>query len=366
VIDRATRNKHVDAMLGIGILFVVMGHRYQPDSLFFPAYTFHMGLFFFISGYLATIRTNWREKLELARRKSRSQLLRYFQYNLFFAVLTWALAQIGIELGYNIPVFKSTTTVLASVRDFFLVPFLDGHQYLLYLAAWFILQLYLVHLLFQAVMWSARRGCVLAVLALTIPVTLLLLQAGLGDYTDLRLTGVRTSFAFLFYLFGYIIKREEPTLGKLLRSPGLLAVEFVLVNVLAINFGNIRYNIVLGDIGNSRVWVPPCTTLLIVLMVFQIAWHLAGWISESAFLLRLGRATLPILVWHFTIFFLINVALFAAGLVTFKDLSNNWFILNPKQTWLLYEVPALLAPLWIDRGIGWLAMRVGLSRDGSF
>jgi hypothetical protein len=182
----------------------------------------------------------------LARRKSRSQLLRYFQYNLFFAVLTWALAQIGIELGYNIPVVKSTTTVLESVRDFFLVPFPDGHQYLLYLAAWFILQLYLVHLLFQAVMWSVRRGCVLAVLALTIPVTL------------------------------------------------------------------------------------------------------------------------PILIWHFTIFLLINVALFAAGLVTFKDLSNNGFILNPKQTWLLYEVPALLAPLWIDRGIGWLAMRVGLSRDGSF
>ena len=46
------RDKSVDIMLAFGILFVVMGHNYQLPWLFFPAYTFHMPLFFFISGYL--------------------------------------------------------------------------------------------------------------------------------------------------------------------------------------------------------------------------------------------------------------------------------------------------------------------------
>jgi fucose 4-O-acetylase-like acetyltransferase len=352
VTEATVRNKHIDVMLGIGIVFVVMGHRYQPEYLFFPAYTFHMALFFFISGSLATVRPGWREKLRLAGHKSRTQLLRYFQYNLFFAVVTWLLAQAGIPLGYNIPSFTSRAAALQSVREFFIVPFLDGHQYHLYLAAWFILQLYLVHLVFQSLVWSPRRAWVLSTLAAAIPVTLFLLKKGLSDYTDLRMTLVRTSFAFLFYLLGYVVKTEEAALRRVLLSPATLALGFVLVNVLAINFGNVRYNIVVGDIGNQRVWVPLLTTTLIVLMVYQLAWHLAAVLSDDAFLLRLGRGTLPILIWHFTVFFAINAAFFALGLITKENLSDNWFVLDGKQTWLLYEVPALCVPLWLDRVLG--------------
>ncbi len=110
---------------------------------------------------------------------------------------------------------------------------------------------------------------------------------------------------------------------------------FVLVNALAINFGNVRYNIVLGNIGNQRVWVPLITTALIVAMVYQLSWHLAVVLDAEAWLIRLGRATLPILIWHFTVFFAINAVLFGLGLISKKNLSDNWFVLNGKQTWLL-------------------------------
>lgn len=184
-------------------------------------------------------------------------------------------------------------------------PFLDGHQYHLYLAAWFILQLYLVHLVFQALLWSSRRRWVLLVLAATIPVTIWLLHKGLVNYSDARLTAVRTSFAFLFFLLGYVVKQEEAALKRVLLWPGTLVICFVLVNALAINFGNVRYNIVLGNIGNQRVWVPLITTALIVAMVYQLSWHLAVVLDAEAWLIRLGRATLPILIWHFTVFFAI-------------------------------------------------------------
>lgn len=353
-----TRDKHVDVMLAVGMIFVVMGHRYQPEYLFFPAYTFHMALFFFIAGSLATIKVGWREKLRFVARKSRTQLLTYFQYNLFFGVVTFLLSLGGLKLGYNVPSFASGEAALGSLLDFFLVPFTDGHHYHLYLAAWFVLQLYLVHVLFQLVCWRPGRLPTLLVLAAAVPVTLFLLQKGLVSYTDLRLTGVRSSFAFLFYLLGYLVKSEEKALHKVLLAPATLVIAFAAVNVIAVNFGNIRYNIVLGNINNVRVWVPVLTTALIVLMVYQLTWHLAAVLKDDAFLLTLGRSTLPILIWHFSVFFAINAVFYALGWITKENLSDNWFVLDGKRTWLLYEVPALVVPVYLDRLLDRAAARL--------
>ena len=79
--------------------------------------------------------------------------------------MTWLLALAGLQFGYSVPAFGSQAAVLETLRGFFLEPFLDGHQYHLYLAAWFVLQLYLVHLVFQAVVWSPGRTAALATLA---------------------------------------------------------------------------------------------------------------------------------------------------------------------------------------------------------
>ena len=86
-------------------------------------------------------------------------------------------------------------------------------------------------------------------------------------------------------------------------------------------------------------------------MVYALAHHLAGWLAEDALLLRIGRATMPIMVWHFSIFFAVNCALFALGLITKANLSDNWFALAPKQTWLLYEVPAVAVPLLVTEAV---------------
>lgn len=345
------RDRHVDLMLAFGIAMVVMGHRYQPDYLFFPAYTFHMALFFFVSGYLARVKEGPREKLRFLAHKTRTQLVGYFAWALFFGVVTWLLARVDIRLGYQIPSFDSGAAALQSLRDFLVVPFLDGHHYHLYAAAWFLLQLYLVHVLFQLVFWSRRRWYALAVMAAALPVTLWALELGLREYDDLRRTAVRSAFAFLFYVIGYVVRQEEGGLRRILLAPATLVIGFALVNVLAVQFGNIRYNIVLGNINNPRPWVPLATTLLIVLMVYQLAWHAAAVVSDGAFVLEVGRSTRAILIWHFTVLFAVNVIFYAAGWIGREALSDNWYAFRPQQTWLLYVVPALVVPVWIDRGL---------------
>ncbi|KAI4452798.1 hypothetical protein C823_007383 [Eubacterium plexicaudatum ASF492] len=51
------RNRIADILKGLGMIFVVGGHTASPLSGYY--YTFHMGLFFAISGYL--MAANWRE-----------------------------------------------------------------------------------------------------------------------------------------------------------------------------------------------------------------------------------------------------------------------------------------------------------------
>lgn len=68
------RDKQIDALKGMGIFFVVLGHT---ASIFSPwTYTFHMPLFFFISGFLryGGRKKEWREFL---KDKARGSLLPY-------------------------------------------------------------------------------------------------------------------------------------------------------------------------------------------------------------------------------------------------------------------------------------------------
>lgn len=67
--------------------------------------------------------------LAFLARKSRTQLLWRFKWNLFFAAVTFLLSLWGVRLGYAVPAFDSAQALRETARGFFLVPFLDGHQY---------------------------------------------------------------------------------------------------------------------------------------------------------------------------------------------------------------------------------------------
>jgi fucose 4-O-acetylase-like acetyltransferase len=264
-------------------------------------------------------------------------------------VVTFLLALVGIKLGYAIPAFGSWDEVKATAYGFFVQAFTDGHQYHLHAAAWFILQLWLVHVVFQVVCFRPGRWVPVLALAATVPVTVFLLEQGLQSYEDLRLTGVRTALAFFFFLTGHLVRLFEDRLRKVLLAPWFLLVLFVAVNVVAVNFGNIRYNFVLGNVNNERVWVPMLASVLIVLMVFQLAHHVARFLDDRSLVFVVGRSTMDILIWHFTVFFLVNVALWALGVIPFERLSDNWYVFEKERLWLLYEVPAIALPVLMRR-----------------
>lgn len=75
------RLEWVDALRGLGILFVIVGHTSRIPQVTQWIYAFHMPLFFWLSGYLFHVRP----PRQFIRRKAFTLLVPY----LFFGVLAW-------------------------------------------------------------------------------------------------------------------------------------------------------------------------------------------------------------------------------------------------------------------------------------
>lgn len=78
---RGERIEWIDNAKGMGILFVMLGHCYLDTKYTFWFISFHMALFFFLSGYTFKIKEKY---LTFLKKKARTLLIPY----LFFVVVT--------------------------------------------------------------------------------------------------------------------------------------------------------------------------------------------------------------------------------------------------------------------------------------
>lgn len=101
----------VDHLKALGIVAVVLGHTKLPPKVLFAIYTFHMPLFFLLSGYL------WNEKImqgpwrEIWHRKAR-HLVSYF---LFFGLIgaIYRVGETALLGGAESPLQSARTSLIA-------------------------------------------------------------------------------------------------------------------------------------------------------------------------------------------------------------------------------------------------------------
>jgi fucose 4-O-acetylase-like acetyltransferase len=96
----------LDSLKGLGILLVVCGHQYLPPALHQWIYSFHVPLFFFISGCLFDA-SRYAGQAAYARRRSRTILVPYVVFGLATWLL-WAAVRRPFGASHNvaIPLWK--------------------------------------------------------------------------------------------------------------------------------------------------------------------------------------------------------------------------------------------------------------------
>lgn len=296
------RNQKFLFLEAIAILLVVGGHTGVEVFCFLPCYSYHMMLFFFISGYFYKDRT----LIGFLRHKAYHLLLPLLLWNIFYAILVQILRSWGL-IGFGGDI---------SFHNLFIEPFVFGHQYIFNLATWFVGALFFVqltYLLLMKLFTEQRRFFLLGVLLL-----IALLSEYVGMQYELRpliemwhgglLILLRTGYHLLFYHVGYLYRLYE---GK---------DEFSLYHILgsSVVAGSIFYLTggqtgveVLGMRFHTRVLIfPIISTLAGIYLWVQIANVAQGYMEKCHVLQKIGSSTFLIMTHHLFFVWIVNLVLY--------------------------------------------------------
>lgn len=260
----------IDYIKGIGILLVVLGHTSNMDTIWHSwIYTFHMALFFFISGFL--YKQN-RSIVHIAKRL----LLPLFIYMLFIVI--------PIEINQLI---SDSTSVLNIIWRFFNV-YTCGEA----TAFWFPYSLFIGLVVFDYLNSKFKDHFVMLSL-------IFLVIAYLLDFIDIAQKFYpfainRLFFIIPFLYLGYIYKMHESFFDK-----KIITLFFAIFTI--IGFILSEYNIV--DIKNGYFGLPiwsfigaGATILFLIRIIKNIDYHF-----RIVVLRRIGEASLTIMYLHIII-----------------------------------------------------------------
>lgn len=93
--EKKKRIIEIDLMKGVGIILVVLGHLEPGKFLLSHIYSFHMFMFFFVSGVLSFNSINVSPK-ELAKKKIIALLIPYFFWNIAALFIDIIIGKVSI------------------------------------------------------------------------------------------------------------------------------------------------------------------------------------------------------------------------------------------------------------------------------
>ncbi|HLO16016.1 MAG TPA: acyltransferase [Anaerolineales bacterium] len=298
-----TRSDWVDYAKGIGIILVVYAHLLSsayhaglkiPGQFFALSdsiiYSFHMPLFFFLSGLFV--------ESSLRKRGPRDYLLDKFR-RIAYPYFIWSILQVSVEV-----IFSDQTQRGTGLKDLLAIPYRPWGQF------WFIYALFLMHVTYTAL---AAFGKFSVPITLVIAFGLFFYPIPTGLFALLGFSGHFIFFVAGIYLKKYLVDQKINTI-----PPGVTLILFVVL----IAAGYYLFTEVIEPI---RLIGSPYPLYFLILSILGISAciGLAGYFSRRKifeFLSMLGIYSLQIFLAHM----LVGVGTRVILLVLFN--IQNWII----------------------------------------
>jgi len=329
------RNKEMIILKAIGIIFVVMGHKYNTLK-WFPIYGFHMALFFFTSGYFYKEEYE-KNILSYIVKKIKKILPLYFFFNFIYMIITHL-----IYIKY-----KFVLGTLPNFKSFFIMPFINGHQYHLFLAAWFIIALLIVQVVFAFIHKIVKNINTNIHINLVIFFFIGLIATFLAKYvifthTSPLLILIRTCFGVFFYYLGFYYKRNE---NVEVFSSFKAIIIILLQIIIIINFKNAYYSLVWGDF-HGYLFLPFITSINGIYIYLFLSKAISKVIKENDILYKIGNHTASVMFNHLFVFFIINYIILKLTNGKINELKNVWFAYKIEYYWPIYIIFGVLIPVY--------------------
>lgn len=275
------RKSYIDVMKGLGIILVLFGHRWPRESILIYIYSFHMPMFFLISGYLFKT-SKYNDYKSLIVSKSKFLLIPYC----IFAICSLIL---------------KPENITASIEHLFVLKGITVWNSPL----WFLMCLFVVEIIHFTILKISKNRQSVIVISLLICGVIGYLLSKIGYLLPFKFD---TAFvAVLFYGIGNLLKSVEFSTNKLINSLVLTATT-VMTFALSNNILSLRISMNMNIYGNYIYFI------LIALMGTVSLYTLSILINKSVVLEYLGRNSLIILSVHFVIFAVIDKMISATGI----------------------------------------------------
>ena len=294
----------VDIAKGIGIILVLIGHISQNKNLHYFIYSFHMPLFFIISGYL------YSEKEQYVRKKAKSILLPYLFWSIV-SFLYWVLIERNLRTQNLNPIIPATNILIARGGE---------DNYIFNVALWFLPCLFVTEVMFHFLKKRIKNIKILSIIILFFSI--------LG-YIYSKLNFIRLPFclditliAIGFYFLGYLWKQKieiafKQFNNKIWKSYIIIGVmTIVTVVVSQINYGmsmnSLKFN------NYFFTYIASISGCLVIYIISNI-------INKNRMLQFLGRNTLIIMCIHEPIKRILIEIIHRVTNISTEILRNNIF-----------------------------------------
>jgi fucose 4-O-acetylase-like acetyltransferase len=341
----------------LGILLVVSGHvggiyKYigipiyftKPDELF-PAYSFHIPLFIFLSGYF--FKPIYVENLKtLASKRLKTLVLPYYKWNFFYGVI--------VSILITTKVFNNGNTI--TPFNLIIEPLFGAYQYNLNGPAWFMISLFFIQIFYTFIKKFLKSNlekidfCMLIVIILVSIVSISISNNLEMKKHYIALFTSRTILGMLFFHVGFCFNTYIR--DKIKFSWKSLIVIIVVKLLFTVMVGK---NIVLSMrtmifYGNNIT--PLIVSLLGILYILNISELIETVMNKkNLYLIRkvfnfIGTNTCSIMIHHMTI----NLAI----TITLKNVCNYVGILGSSTIFELIIRPTLcfILAVYFDKYIG--------------
>lgn len=290
------RIRWIDVARGLGILLVIYAHTLSADNLRYIFYSFHMPLFFFLSGIVFHHRKN--EHFLLMVKKNIRTILRPY---LIFALLSYVLWYFTIA---------SYTPTLPEVKEHLLGILYgnNGENIMFYNGVlWFLPCLFATKVLFSSfTKLSTKKRFLLTFLFFC---SLAGYGISIAFPKDKLIFGLETALtAVVFFGFGNIWNTQSQKLQAVFKKHATLLFSLLILSCLF--FSTIHYiqtgyqvDMRLNKLGNYAFFYVASLSGIFSIIALSMA------LQKNTILEYIGRKSLILFVWHLLIFSYLNIYL---------------------------------------------------------
>lgn len=341
----------INILKALAIMLVVSGHLEFSLLGIFPPYSFQIALFFFISGCL--FKDKYLNSVtEFFERRIKSLLVPYFWYNLFYMGVTILIAKLTGKF-WGMPL---------SFKNFFITPFLNGHQFDLSCPLWFVTQLFMTLITFLYLMRffsNATKNKFIHLAIFTLIGLLAIPVRKIFPMTPLMLVVIRTMMSLFFVYIGYYYTHYIKDNYNIF-TPKWFGGIVILQSILWLfnrdftpEHGiGLSYILVWGRF-DDQLFVPILTSLTGIWASLFTVKILYPYLKNVKFIQDMGNVTYHIMANHLLVMYLITAVFLKLHGMPISERANHdiYWIYNPIQTTYLYFVITIVATTYIGVGL---------------